>query len=385
MGDVSIDSSSSASPANPGLSTSQGYTSSSAGSPHPNPNATCWEILTLRLGRFAREHIEKHGPNDITDEMLQTQARQILYDCDDPWNQTAADNPEWLGLFKKAHGIDSKGPWPEVISQHDILEDLGLGPTAQLDRSFNLSNFQCVLKNQNVLAYECSLSGSMNMAKRCVQQDSSATSPLSQLGAASASGAHLPITSAFEIPSLEAPISELVCTTPGGVCIGENGELGFSVRKDRSASPSSQSQQKQAYFYRNTTSASTSALLAPVLETACTLGGGSLFASYADLPSTTAGEAVQDNFHYMDWDQLANGFDLPPANSAFNISLPATMLLSGTGLPVTSGAETVEGTMGNPQVMRWDDNELGFGMDMDMDLNLDADMMMGDSNANQQG
>lgn len=79
---------------------------SSTESHQHRPNATCWEILTLRLGRFARQHIEKHGLGTITDEMLQAEARNILYgEPDDPWNQTAADNPEWLNLFKKAHGI----------------------------------------------------------------------------------------------------------------------------------------------------------------------------------------------------------------------------------------------------------------------------------------
>ncbi len=76
-----------------------------------NPNATCWEILTVMLGRFAREYIDKHGSSSITDDMLQKEARRILYgDPDDVWNQTSADNPEWLSLFKKAHGIDNQIP-----------------------------------------------------------------------------------------------------------------------------------------------------------------------------------------------------------------------------------------------------------------------------------
>lgn len=81
-----------------------------------NPNATCWEILTLRLGRFAREYIEKHGnASAITDEMLQREARMILYSDADGWEQTAADNPEWLNLFKKAHGIDTSLPAPSRL------------------------------------------------------------------------------------------------------------------------------------------------------------------------------------------------------------------------------------------------------------------------------
>lgn len=90
------------------LTTPNDYSTSE--SPDHNANATCWEILTLRLGRFAREHIEKHGAGSLTDEMLQVESRRILYGDDDPWNQTSADNPEWLNLFKKAHGIDAKAP-----------------------------------------------------------------------------------------------------------------------------------------------------------------------------------------------------------------------------------------------------------------------------------
>lgn len=67
--------------------------------------ATCWEILTVRLGKYAKEQADKGVV--MTDEMLQQQARLVLYgeeDQNDTWNQTAADNPEWLDLFKKAHG-----------------------------------------------------------------------------------------------------------------------------------------------------------------------------------------------------------------------------------------------------------------------------------------
>jgi len=90
------------------LTTPKDYSPSK--SPVDNPNATCWEILTLQLGRFAREHIAKHGSANLTDEVLQSESRRILYDDDDPWNQTSADNPEWLNLFKKAHGINCQTP-----------------------------------------------------------------------------------------------------------------------------------------------------------------------------------------------------------------------------------------------------------------------------------
>jgi len=87
--------------------------------------STCWEILTLRLGLFVKEQLAQGI--QITNEALQRQARIIIYDSDDAWNQTSADNTEWLELFKKAHGLPSLSKDQHV----DLNEDLGV----------NLSNF----------------------------------------------------------------------------------------------------------------------------------------------------------------------------------------------------------------------------------------------------
>lgn len=67
----------------------------------------------------------------LTDEMLQSQARRILYESDDAWNQTAADNPEWLDLFKKAHGLDFiptqvGGQGTQIPDDLETYGDLGL-------------------------------------------------------------------------------------------------------------------------------------------------------------------------------------------------------------------------------------------------------------------
>ena len=94
------------------------------------PNkATCWEILTVRLGRYANK-MSAQGVV-LTDEMLQSEGRRILYDSDDTWNQTAADNPEWLDLFKKAHGLDFipnavGGQGESVPEDLETYGDLGL-------------------------------------------------------------------------------------------------------------------------------------------------------------------------------------------------------------------------------------------------------------------
>lgn len=91
--------------------------------------ATCWEILTVRLGCFAKQQSEKGIL--LTDALLQKQARLILYDDPDPWNQTWADNPEWLDLFKRAQGLDFLptavgGEGRNIPEDLEIYGDLGV-------------------------------------------------------------------------------------------------------------------------------------------------------------------------------------------------------------------------------------------------------------------
>lgn len=91
--------------------------------------STCWEVLAIRLGQFANQ-TTKDGIT-LTDEMLQQHARSVLYGSDDSWNQTAADNPEWLDLFKKAHGLDFipstiGGEGRRVPEDLETYGDLGL-------------------------------------------------------------------------------------------------------------------------------------------------------------------------------------------------------------------------------------------------------------------
>lgn len=57
------------------------------------------QILTLHLSHYAQEQI--HLGIVPTDEMFQQEARHLFYDCDDPWNQTIADHPQWLAAFRE--------------------------------------------------------------------------------------------------------------------------------------------------------------------------------------------------------------------------------------------------------------------------------------------
>jgi hypothetical protein len=67
--------------------------------------ATPFEFLTVRLGQFVVN--ARRAGTTLTDETLQQEARRIVYGDDDPWNQTAADNLEWLHMFKSGHGLST--------------------------------------------------------------------------------------------------------------------------------------------------------------------------------------------------------------------------------------------------------------------------------------
>lgn len=291
----------------------------------PHPYATCWEILTLRLGQFAREHIEQHGSSPVTDAMLQSQARLILYDEDDPWHQTAADNPEWLSLFRKAHGLEATtGPAvSSTIEPHEVLEDLGIGAQANLDKSFNLSQFSCVHIEDPVLraqAYQCALSGStalLEAGQMTVPASGShhmpglTASPTTSNSSANA-GLHLPASSFADFGGLNTAAMDDFAGA-GGLCIGDDGEIRSTL-----APPS----------------AHLNAFMTPISELSCNSGGLSISSSDFGFPVSAFSGAEQQDF-----------------------SNPGT---SGMGMGMGSG-------------MAWDDSELTF----DMDLDLDMDMGMG--------
>ncbi|KAF1929977.1 uncharacterized protein M421DRAFT_99958 [Didymella exigua CBS 183.55] len=246
--------------------TTQNYSSSK--SPDGHPRATCWEFLTLRLGRFARQYIEKYGARTISDEMLQKEARIILYgEPDDPWHQTAADNPEWLSLFKKAHGIDHSIQVPGIHSEHEIYEDLGLNTAAQFDPSFNVNNVHAfnVLKLSvddptRAAHFECSLSGTTAMYE--LARHISSTQSLSNPGLTVSTSASPTTTASRRASAMAmAPITELICTT-------------------------------------------------------------------TDLDMSKA----MDNFHLPSWDQLPSEFQDPAASSAFESTIPLDATTSAMGV-----------------------------------------------------
>ncbi|KZM27348.1 metal ion binding [Ascochyta rabiei] len=63
----------------------------------------------LRRWVFATMSPSNPGSHVPSDTEIQHHARWIMYESDDPWNQTAADHPEWLWRFKKDVGILREG------------------------------------------------------------------------------------------------------------------------------------------------------------------------------------------------------------------------------------------------------------------------------------
>ncbi|QPC64166.1 hypothetical protein HYE67_006397 [Fusarium culmorum] len=70
-----------------------------------DPNHIPW--FAREMKRWVKAAMSPNNPisHIPSDEELRHQARCLLYNDDDPWNQTAADNAQWLEMFKKDVGI----------------------------------------------------------------------------------------------------------------------------------------------------------------------------------------------------------------------------------------------------------------------------------------
>ena len=86
----------------------------------------CFQELERILSIWASE--QSALGVQLTDDMLQDEARRIVYMSADPWNQTVADDPQWLGMFKKRYGLS---PVREV-SREEEEEEMEMGDVARL-------------------------------------------------------------------------------------------------------------------------------------------------------------------------------------------------------------------------------------------------------------
>lgn len=71
-----------------------------------------YRIFDSDMKRWAAATMSPKNPNCHvpSDEEIQHQARWIMYDGDDPWNQTPADYDAWLRQFKRGAGIETDVP-----------------------------------------------------------------------------------------------------------------------------------------------------------------------------------------------------------------------------------------------------------------------------------
>ena len=66
-------------------------------------DTNCWGRLEQELSKFVTQfRLQGTIPSD---RQLQDQARLVIYEDDDPWNWTCADNQQWLDTFKYSQGI----------------------------------------------------------------------------------------------------------------------------------------------------------------------------------------------------------------------------------------------------------------------------------------
>ncbi|KAL7917700.1 hypothetical protein ACQKWADRAFT_306126 [Trichoderma austrokoningii] len=95
-------------------------------------DVNCYGRLEKELTRFVASCLSSNNPlqHIPSDEEIQHQARWIIYDDDDPWNQTAADNAEWLARFKHDAGLIPSGEFglsPVAPPRPWTVQDGGTG------------------------------------------------------------------------------------------------------------------------------------------------------------------------------------------------------------------------------------------------------------------
>jgi len=71
---------------------------------------SCIKWLTLGLGRYAQRQMRLGFIP--TDEMFQDESRRLIYGTEDGWDQTLADNSEWLASFRTQHVSANAGVQP---------------------------------------------------------------------------------------------------------------------------------------------------------------------------------------------------------------------------------------------------------------------------------
>lgn len=95
-------------------------------------HSNCWNKLSKNL----REYVSNSLDQGVvpSDAQIQAHARFVVFGDDDPWNQTAADNPYWLGILKRDCGLDSEeigeasSSGVAAVAESTTMEELRMDP-----------------------------------------------------------------------------------------------------------------------------------------------------------------------------------------------------------------------------------------------------------------
>ncbi|EXJ87738.1 hypothetical protein A1O1_04664 [Capronia coronata CBS 617.96] len=91
-----------------------------ADSPEPDQltkDSNCWGRLEQELTKFVSQ--QRAAGRVPSDHEIQTHARMIVFEDDDPWNWTCADNQQWLDTFKFQQGLSG---FTESMSTQSLAE-----------------------------------------------------------------------------------------------------------------------------------------------------------------------------------------------------------------------------------------------------------------------
>jgi hypothetical protein len=92
-----------------------------------------------RLERELGEYLDLQHALGIepTDDDLQRQARLIIYELEDGWNQTAADNADWLEAFRNRHSQSSQkdGSSTAGTDSNPLSSSVGSASSSRKERS----------------------------------------------------------------------------------------------------------------------------------------------------------------------------------------------------------------------------------------------------------
>ncbi|RMZ82640.1 hypothetical protein DV738_g1651, partial [Chaetothyriales sp. CBS 135597] len=114
-------------------------------------DSNCWARLEHELSKFVAQH--KVAGTVPTNKQIQDAARMIIFEDDDPWNWTCADNQQWLDTFKYQQGIGGVTQSMGIVSRNSASSgSLAVQPSTEPGSSTATTMWTKTLAEVPVLA-----------------------------------------------------------------------------------------------------------------------------------------------------------------------------------------------------------------------------------------